>query len=132
MPTDTAPARRLLVDASVVVGLAILAVGLLVVMGKTSTSAGDPFDSPIFWWLWLLLPGVAFFSGFLRGAYSRPLLWTAAFFVPVMVAVGLLGTVFHDTDEGGASLWLAGEVFVAVLWAVTYCAAVVGQLVGRE
>lgn len=88
----------------------------------SSTSEGDSFDSSLYWWSWLILPAVAGAASFAR---PRPLLWTAALIVPIIVAVALLGTVFHDPDDG-ASFWVLGELFVLVQGAITFGAASVG------
>lgn len=90
-------------------------------------SGGDFFDSPYYWWGWLVLPA---FTGLVAWRLPSP---TNAWFglvvvVPQAVAVTLLGTVFHD-PASGASLWIAGLVFVALQGAVaTLTALLAGGL----
>jgi hypothetical protein len=101
-------------------------VALFLLMRATSRTADhDPFDSPLFWWIWLILPTCAFLASYGRPDGSRPLLWTAALIGPFIIAVALLGTVLHDPKEG-ASFWLAGEVFVLALGGLTFARARAG------
>jgi hypothetical protein len=114
-------------DVLLVVTLIGCQIALMLAMRDTSrTDDGDPFDSRLYWWSWLLLPPAAMLASFVRPYGTRPLLWTAALIVPLAIEVALLGTVWHDPDEG-ASLWLVGEVFVGVQGAVTLRAARVGR-----
>jgi hypothetical protein len=98
---------------------------LLAMRDTTRTDDGDPFDSTLYWWSWLLLPAAALLASFLRPHGRRPLLWTAALIVPLAVEVALLGTVWYDPDQG-VSFWVVGEMFVAVQGAVTLAAANAG------
>jgi hypothetical protein len=101
-------------------------VALLLAMRDTSTTDdGDPFDSTVYRWSWLLLPAAALLASFIRPDGRRPVLWTAALIVPLAIEVALLGAVWYDPDQG-ASLWLVGEVFVAVQGAVILGAAKAG------
>lgn len=113
-------------DLALASALAVLQVSLLFMMRATSRTPGDdPFDSPLFWWSWLILPACAFLASFARPDGARPLLWTGSLIVPFVIEVALLGTLWHDPDEG-ASFWLVGEVFVLALGGVTLIAGVAG------
>lgn len=86
---------------------------LLLVMRATSeTGDGDPFDSPMYVWSWLLLPMIAAVAA-RKWPTRRPAVWAIALMLPMAVGVAVIGTVLHDPDDG-ASLWIAGEVFVLV------------------
>ena len=80
------------------------------VLRATSTSGEqDPFDSDWYWGSWLVLAGAAFLAGYARPALAA--VWGWLVVVPFAVILALAGTVFHDPDHG-ASMWMAGEVFV--------------------
>lgn len=115
-------------DEPVIAGLLVASqVALLQLMRVTSTTHdGDPFDSPLYWWSWLLFAATAFLASYARPAW-RPWRWTAVLIVPLIVEVALLGTVWHDPDDG-ASFWLAGEMLVFVQGLLTLAAAGVGAL----
>jgi hypothetical protein len=101
-------------------------VALLAAMRATaSTDDGDPFDSGLYGWSWLLLPAAATLASFIRPHGSPPLLWTAALIVPLAVGVALFGTVWYHPDQG-VSFWVIGEMFMAVQGAVTLGAAAAG------
>lgn len=103
---------------------------LILMVRSSSTDDGDPFDSSLYWWTWLLYPALAAAATRLRPGEHRPIVWTAALMVPLAIEVALLGTVWHDPDDG-ASLWIAGEIFVAVQAVVTLLAATTTQAVVR-
>ena len=85
--------------------------GLFLVMRATSETAdADPFDSPLYAWSWLLLPIVAAVAARTWPRRS-PVVWAIAITLPVFVGVAVVGTVLHD-PANGASLWIAGEIFV--------------------
>lgn len=121
LTSPTVPSRA--TDRLVLAGLIAASIGLLLAMMVTSPStSSDPFESSLFRWSWLIVPAAAGVASFVR---PRPVLWTAALIVPIVVAVALLGTVLHDPDEG-ASLWLIGEMFVLLLGAITFGGASIG------
>lgn len=96
-----------------VVGVVVLQVVLFFVMRATSsTESSDPFDSPLYGWTWFAFPAVAFALGALL-PQAPSWIWAAAMLGPMAIEVALLGTLGHDPDDG-ASLWIAGEVFVLV------------------
>jgi hypothetical protein len=104
--------RLRIAAADVIVAVLLLGLGTAYwfIMSATSRSAEhDGFDSGWYWWSWLVLAGAAFLAGFLRPALAAWWGWLAL--VPFALWLALAGTVFHDPVVG-ASLWLAGEVFV--------------------
>ena len=114
-------------DLLIAVGLAAAQVVFFAVMRATSrTDDHDPFDSVLYWWSWLALPPIVCLLSFARPGSGRSLLWTAALFLPFMIEVALLGTVWFDPDDG-ASLWIAGEIFIVFQAALTYAAGEVGS-----
>jgi hypothetical protein len=120
--------RRLGID-DLLLGVTLIGyqIALMLAMRDTSrTDDGDPFDSTLYWWSWLLLPAAALLASFVRPYGRRPLMWTAALIVPLAIEVALFGTVWHDPDDG-ASFWIVGEMFVAVQGAVTLGAASAGS-----
>jgi hypothetical protein len=121
------------VRASVVAGsLGISQVVLFVLLLQaTSDSAdSDPFDSPIYWLTWLLVPACALSAGYAL-PHTPPGVWVAALMLPMAVGVALLGTIWHDPDDG-PSLWVAGEVFVGVQAALAWGAASAGSSLRRR
>lgn len=98
----------------------------IVLMRATSrTDDGDPFDSSLFWWLWLIL----IVTGYLVSRWRPgppPLFWTTALIGPLVVAVALLATGWHDPDDG-ASFWILGEMYVLALGGFAFVAAHVGS-----
>ena len=118
--------------ADVLVG-AVLVVAVTVtgvVMCATSRTAdGDPFDSTLYWWSWLLFPGAAVLASLLRAGGWRVVGWTLAATAPMGAIVAYLGTIGHDPGDG-ASMWVAGELFVIAQMAVTFsCVAPVQRWV---
>jgi len=112
-------------------GLAISQIALFALMSATSeTSDGDPFDSPLYWWTWLLWPACALVAAAVFPDTPASL-WTAALCLPLAIGVALLGTIWHDPDDG-ASLWIAGEVFVGIQALVTHIAALLGSKMRRR
>jgi hypothetical protein len=117
---------RLSSELALAAVLVAFQVALLLLMRETSRTAdNDPLDSSFFWYSWLILPGCAFLASYARPDGARPFLWTAALIGPFVIELALLGTVWHDPDEG-ASFWLVGEMFVLILGAVTFAAASAG------
>jgi hypothetical protein len=99
-------------------------------MVSTSQSSGDPFDSPLFQWTWLIWIVIALVAGFVFPT-SPPRLWAAALLGPFAIGVALLGTVWHD-PANGASLWMAGELFLAFLGLVALGAAAAGAYLAER
>ncbi|HEX7167592.1 MAG TPA: hypothetical protein VF230_11485 [Acidimicrobiales bacterium] len=101
------------IDAAL--GVSLVGAGSLTVKQMVGTSRvnADPFDSSMFWWAWLLYPALVGAATWARPAGHRPLLWTAAVVAPFATYVAFAGTAGHDPDEG-ASLWLVGEIFIAM------------------
>jgi hypothetical protein len=122
----TRGSRPPIAAADAIVGLSLVGLGTAYwfLMSATSRSAEhDAFDSGWYWWSWLVLGGVAFVAGFARPALAA--WWGWLVLVPFAVSLALAGTVFHDHDNG-ASMWLAGEVFVIAQAAFTAFASRLG------
>lgn len=99
--------------ATVLVGLlGSVGVATFFILGASSDVGGDPFDSPFYSWSWVALPVLAGLAAIANPA-TRPIVWAAALHLPLMVGVAYLGTFGHDPNDG-ASLWMAGEVFLVV------------------
>jgi len=120
--------RRVVAIVVVLVGIQI---ALLLLMRASSTSNGDPFDSPLYRWSWVLIPACAFGVSFIRPHSGLPLLWVASLMAPLMIGVALLGTVWHDSDNG-ASLWIVGEMFLLLQGTVALLAASAALLLRRR
>src|SRR5687767_13668161 len=91
-------------------------------MATTSrTDDGDPFDSPLYWWSWLVMPVIAAGVAIARPSIEPPRL-VIALVVPMMVATAWMGTVGHD-DSDGVSFWPVAEVFLLIQALVTFAAA---------
>jgi hypothetical protein len=95
------------------------------VLISTSDATGDPFDSSLYWWTWLVLPAVAAAAAFADPS-TKPIAWIGALYVPVVLGVAYIGTIGHDPDDG-ASLWMAGEMFVVVQATLSFGAAGVAR-----
>jgi hypothetical protein len=122
---------RTAVELVIALVLVVGQVALFQWMRATSTTRdSDPFDSPVYWWSWLLIAGVALFASYTRPTWGR-WRWSGVFVVPALLIlplaleVALLGTVWFNPDHG-ASFWLLGEVFVWVQGVVTLAAAAAG------
>jgi hypothetical protein len=97
----------------------------------TSQIGDDPFDSPLYWWSWLITPVLGMTLGLIF-PLVRCRVWMWVIVVPTMLGVALVGTVFHDPDEG-ASLWVVGEVFVVVQALIVSAAVGIGRwIAGRR
>lgn len=110
------------------VRVALLATGatwLVVLQVTTRSPERDFFDSPIFWWGWVLFPSLALI-GALFGIERHPMVWAGTIVLPAMCWTFVGGTFLHDPDHG-ASLWLAGE-FILLIWGT--CIAL-GAFVGQ-
>lgn len=120
------PSRQVWSDLAFAAVLIIFQVALFLLMWAAT---GDPFDSPVYWYSWLLLPAFAFMASYARPRGARPLLWTSALIVPFMVEGALLNTVWRDPgpDDG---LWIIGEMLLLVLGGVTFVAATGGAWAG--
>lgn len=109
----------------VTVALALLIVGTVLAVAlwvTTDSPDNDPFDSPLFWWLWIGVPVLAGIAGM---AFPRLSAWWGFIVVaPLMVLVFVEGRVLYDGV--GESFWVIGEViaFVLAAWAT------VGSMVG--
>lgn len=109
--------------------LVLLGAGTWAVLGATSDSPeGDPFDSVLYGATWIVLPIIAFGATLLRPQWPRPLCWAAALVLPSAVALAVQGTVLHD-PEHGASLWMVGEMFIAMQGGFVLGAAILGARV---
>ena len=109
--------KATLLDFGFGLSLATVQVILFWAMRATSrTSGGDPFDSRLLWWAWLILPALACLATAVRPWGPRPRWWTGALVAPFGLEVALFGTIFHNPDEG-ASFWIVGKIFVLVLGA---------------
>jgi hypothetical protein len=107
--------------------LLVVAVGAFwwwAMLATTTSPEHDPFESPLSWWSWLVLPATAFVAAAIAPARWTALGWLAV--APLAVGTLLGGTVFHDPDDG-ASLWMVGEVVVLVEGAVCSAGAALGR-----
>lgn len=98
-------------------------------MVNTSEEAGDPYDSPLYEWMWLLNIACAFLAGFVFPA-SPPWLWAAALVGPFAVGVVLMGTIWNDPDNG-PFVWMGGP-FTAFQGLLAVGAAAGGASLRRE
>lgn len=112
-----------------VLGVLALSAGTLATWGLLvgTTQNGDPFDSPLYWWSWILLP----FLGAIVAAFvpeRRSLIWVAAIFVPLLAMVAFDGLA--ASEPYGPSLWTVGEIFTLIeaVWSVAFVA--LGRQVG--
>ena len=113
-------------DVVLGVVLGLFGAGTWAVLSATSDPPErDPFDSPLYWTTWIVLPVVAFGTALLRPQWPRPLCWAAALVVPSALALAVQGTVLHDADHG-ASLWMVGEIFIAMQGCFVLGAAFLG------
>jgi hypothetical protein len=100
---------------SIATRVALLAGGTLWVLAlELTTDNGDPFDSPLYWWGWLVLPVCAFIGARL-GVERTLLAWGITLALPLACWTLVGGTLLSSQDEG-ASFWIVGELFVFV-WA---------------
>lgn len=114
-------------DLALGLALAALASGIWVMLTVTGKH-DDPFDSPYYWWTWLLMPGVSLAAAAGRPARPRPFRWTAALVLPWMLMLAVQGMTSLDSD----GLWIVGEVFLVAQGAVVLGAAFLGARVGRS
>ncbi len=77
-----------------------------------------------------MLPLVGFTAVLYRPWGKRPLVWAAAIIAPHYIGVALLGA-FPDPDRG-ASFWVVGEIFIAVLGVLILAACFLGQEARHE
>ncbi|WP_165068373.1 hypothetical protein [Marisediminicola senii] len=117
------PARGKLV--ATVAALVVVGVGTQLVLAATAAN-GDPFDSPLYPWTWLVLPLVAALASVGHPGAVTPLWFTAALVVP-----SLIGTVWLGASDG-SGLWAVGLLFVLVQGVVVLAAAYLGGLLGRR
>jgi len=122
--------KRWAVSGLVLVVCCVAGLAVVWLLAATAGTTGDPFDSPIFWWLWVLLPACGIGAGLLWPTQARYPVWSAAFFGPAVVLTALAGTTWHDPEDG-ASFWILGEMLIVVLWAVTYAASLLSATVRR-
>lgn len=116
--------------SSIAARVSILAGGALWVwmaVVTTRSSEGDFFDASIFKWGSVVIPMIAFLGAF-AGIERSPIAWGIAFVLPAVIWTFLAGTVLFDPDQG-ASFWVVGEVFLAILGAFTAAGAAIGGVV---
>ena len=112
--------------ATVVVGaLCVIVGGVFWLVCERSSGNGDSdfFDSSLWWFGFVILPGFALVASAAQPRYPRQ--WAILLVLPQALATVLLGTVFHDPDNG-ASLWMAGLVFVGLQGVVSLGGANLG------
>jgi len=95
----------------------------LVCERSSGTGDSDFFDSSLWWFGFVILPGFALVASAAQPRYPRQ--WAILLVLPQAIATVLLGTVFHDPDDG-ASLWMAGLVFVGLQGMVSFGGANLG------
>jgi hypothetical protein len=116
------------VIAFVLVCCSVAIVGLLVL--TTRSKEGDFFDSPGYWATWLLFPGIALVASLFRPTARTALVSAASLVGPPMVVLAFLGTVGHDPNDG-ASLWIVGEILLAIEGLFAFVGGLVGVLIGK-
>lgn len=104
------PRPRTAAVAGAVITLGIAYFALL--KSTTGSQEGDFFDSPWFWWGWLVLPGIAAGAAWIDAEGAAYWGWLVV--VPQAVAAVVEGALLHDPSQG-ASLWPVGLLFVAFL-----------------
>ena len=113
--------------------LGILAAGVawvVLLLLTTSSPERDPFDSPLLWWGFVVLPSIAA-AGTASGLEDSSLAWAIGLAGPSGVFAFVAGTILHDPDRG-ASFWLLGEVTVVVLAALVFAGSAVGDHLRRR
>ena len=102
---------------------AVISVGtayLVLLKATTRSQEGDFFDSPWFWWGWLVLPAIAAGAAWIEAEGSAYWGWLVA--LPQAVAVVVEGVFLHDPGRG-ASFWPVGLLFVVFFALVASFAA---------
>jgi len=95
----------------------------------TRSQEGDFFDSPWFWWGWLVLPVIAAGAAWIEAEGAAYWGWLVV--VPQAVAVVVEGALLHDPGHG-ASFWPVGLLFVAFLGFLASAAARLGRTARRR
>lgn len=121
-PSTTRPAPRHVLG--VVAALAGLAIATRLVL-STTAGAGDPFDSPLYPWTWLVLPLRAAIASAWRPGAVTPVVFTLALVVPLLVSTSVLGV----SDTSG--LWGVGLLLDLAQGVLMLVLAYLGALVGH-
>lgn len=104
-------------------------VHFVLLKATTRSQEGDFFDSPWFWWGWLVLPAIAAGAAWID-AEGAPY-WGWLLVLPQAVAVVVEGALLHDPAQG-ASFWPVGLLFVALLGLLAFGAARLSRTARRR